>query len=180
MAARSNHRWILYGSLASLPVAAWWLAMSIAPAERAAHTTNLKMHVVEVVPTDSIFREPVRAFNDGVAHWRVLIRDAQEQPVTGARVHVDVVAPDGAVRARVTALTGADGCARFSYQLNAPESGTVYTVRVADVVHAGRSATYDRASNTATTTSFSVNQRDRPQPAQSPAAPQSRPPRPLR
>jgi hypothetical protein len=156
MAARSTRRWILYGSLAALAAAAWWLALSIAPAERAPQTSNLKMHVAEVVPTDSTFREPVRAFNDGPAYWRVLIRDVREQPVTGVRVHADVVAPDGAVGARLTAVTGEDGYARFSYPLHAPESGAVYTVRVSDVVHAGTGATYDRAANAASTTSFSL------------------------
>lgn len=180
MAARWNRAWILSGSLASLAAAAWWLAMSIAPGERAPQQTNLRVHVAEVVPTDSMFREPVLAFDDGAAYWRVLIRDAQEQPVTGVRVHVDVVASDGAVRTRLSAVTGRDGYARFAYPLRAPESDDIYTVRVADVVHAGTRAIYDRAANAASTTSFSLNQRDRPQPAQSPAAPRSRPPRPLR
>ena len=179
MAAHWNRTWILSGSLASLAVAAWGLA-TIAPAERAPQPTNLKMHVAEVVPTDSIFREPVLAFNDGSAYWRVLIRDAQEQPVTGVRVHVDVVASDGAVRTRLSAVTGGDGYARFAYPLHAPESGAVYTVRVSDVVRADTRATYDRAANAASTTSFSLNQPDRPQPPPSPAAPRSRPPRPLR
>ena len=156
MATHSNRRWILYGSVMSLAAAVVWLATSTAPTERVPQTTNLKMHVVEVVPTDSIFREPVRAFNDGVAYWRVLIRDAHEQPVTGARVHVDVVAPDAAVRARVTAVTGGNGYAQFAYQLHARESGAVYTVRIADVVHAGRGASYDRAANAASATSFSL------------------------
>jgi hypothetical protein len=177
MAARSNRRWTLYGSLASLAAAASWLAMSIAPVERPPQATNLKMHVGEIVPTDSIFREPMRAFNGGSVYWRVLIRDAQEQPVTGVGVHVDVVAPDGAILARLTAVTGGDGCARFTYPLRAPESGAVYTVRVADVVHTDPAAAYDRAANAASTTSFSVDHGDRPQPA---PRPHSRPPRPLR
>jgi hypothetical protein len=156
MSARSNGRWILYASVAWVVAAAWWVAMSIAPAERAPQTANLKMHVSEVVPTDSTFREPVRAFDDGSAYWRVLIRDAQDEAVAGVRVHVDVVAPDGAVQARLTAVTDGEGYARFAYPLHAAESGDVYTVRVSDVVPAGSGATYDRSANAASTTSFSL------------------------
>ena len=72
-----------------------------------------ELHVAEVAPTDALFREPVRAFSGGSACWRVAIRDARNRPVAAARVQIDVVTPDGAVRGRTTAMSGSDGLALF-------------------------------------------------------------------
>lgn len=122
------------------------------------------MHVSEVAPTDVTFREPVRAFDDDQAYWRVAIRDAQEHPVSGARVHMDVVLPDGAVCARLVGITGGDGFALFAYSLRGAEAAGVYTVRVTHVSHSGLGvASYDASANTAWSTSFSVNSPSRRQ-----------------
>ena len=116
----------------------------------------MKMHVEEVVPTDASFREPARTFRNDLAHWRVVIRDAREQPVADARVHVDLVDSGGGGRARLMTTTDGDGLARFTYPLESLPSG-VYTVRVIDVSHLERrDATYDRAANTGSSNSFSV------------------------
>jgi hypothetical protein len=132
----------------------WWLAR--APSIRPVDLAPVKIHVEEVVPTDAAFREAARAFSGGIAYWRVVIRDAHEQPVADARVHVDVVDSDGGVRARLMMITNIEGLARFTYPLRSLPSG-VYTVRVIDVAHLDRSeAAYDRAANTGSSNSFSV------------------------
>jgi hypothetical protein len=116
------------------------------------------MHVAEVAPTDAMFREPARAFNGGTAYWRVAVRDAQGQPVAAARVQVEIVGPDRAVRGRPLAMTGSDGLARFTYLLRGSDLPGVYTVRVVEVSHPNcGDATYDSAANDARSTSFSVN-----------------------
>jgi hypothetical protein len=115
------------------------------------------MHVTEVVPTDAAFREPARAFSGGTAYWRVTVRDAHSQPVAAARVKVEIVGPDRAVRGQPLATTGSDGVARFTYLLRGSDFPGVYTVRAVEVSHPDRDATYDRAANDARSTSFSVN-----------------------
>jgi hypothetical protein len=115
------------------------------------------MHVAEVVPTDATFREPARAFSGGTAYWRVVVRDAQRQPVAAARVQVEIVGPDRAVRERPLPTTGGDGVARFTYLLRGSDLPGVYTVRAVEVSHPDRDATYDRAADDARSTSFSVN-----------------------
>jgi uncharacterized protein YfaS (alpha-2-macroglobulin family) len=98
----------------------------------------------------------VRAFSRPFAYWRVVIRDARKQSVAGARVRVDVVGPDGAVRARLVEVTGADGLALFTYPLETRDTSGVWIVRVINVSRADGAA-YDPAANGASTTSFSVN-----------------------
>lgn len=116
------------------------------------------MHVSEVVATDAMFHEPVRAFNGDHTYWRVAVRDAQEHPVTGARVEVEVVAPGGAVCERLVGITGSNGSALFTYTLREADVAGVYTVRVSHVSHASPGvASYDPSSNTVWSTSFSVN-----------------------
>jgi hypothetical protein len=116
------------------------------------------MHVTEVVPTDATFREPVRAFGGDTAFWRVAVRDAQGQPVAAARVEVEVVGPDTALRGRPLATTGSDGVARFTHSLRGSNLPGVYTVRVVEVSHPDcRDAAYDGAANDARSTSFSVS-----------------------
>lgn len=121
-----------------------------------------KMHVAEVVATDALYREPTRAFSGDAAYWRVAIRDPDGNPVPAARVHVDVVGPDGAVRARPVTMTGSDGLALFHYSLGGDEGAGVYTVRVTAVSHADRDdAPYDSAANATWSTSFSVSRPER-------------------
>jgi len=150
----------------ALAAAGWWLVpQSLMPTGRvrpAPVAQPVKMHVAEVVATDAIFREPTRAFSGHTVYWRIAIRDAQERPIAAARVHVDVVAPDGAVRARPMTTTGIDGLALFTYSLGKAGPGGVYTVRVVDVAHACGDVEYDRAANVARSTSFSVTARTRP------------------
>jgi hypothetical protein len=149
----------------ALAAAGWWLVAQSMPTERVVSDPAeppLKMHLAEVVPTDAIFREPARAFSGDAAYWRIAIRDAQERPVAAARVHVDVVAPDGAVRARPVTTTGSDGLALFAYSLGEAGPRGVYTVRVVDVSREGGNAEYDRAASVARSTSFSVSTRPRP------------------
>jgi hypothetical protein len=144
---------VLGGALA-LSGGLWWLASR--PAMRLVDRPPMTMHVEEVVPTDASFREPARAFSNGLAYWRVLIRDAREQPVADARVHVDLVDSGGGGRARLMMITNAEGLARFTYPLGSLPSG-VYTVRVVDVSHLERpDARYDRAANSGSANSFSV------------------------
>jgi hypothetical protein len=173
---RRPARWILGVTLAIAAVVSWLAPRSAPPGQAIPAILNAlrlpgfvaavpkqrpprpKMHVADVVPTDATFREPARAFNDGPAHWRVAIRDVQERPVVGARVHVDIIGPDGVRRARLVMMTDSDGLALFTHSLGAAEMPGVYTVRVADVSHANRrDVVYDRAANTAWSTSFSVN-----------------------
>jgi hypothetical protein len=152
----------LGGALAA--AGSWLVPHLLMPAGRALPGPvgpPLKMHVAEVVATDSIFREPARAFTGHTVYWRIAIHDAQERPVAAARVHVHVVAPDGAVRARPVTTTGVDGRALFTYSLGEAGPGGVYTVRVVDVAHACGDAEYDRAANVARSTSFSVSLRPR-------------------
>jgi hypothetical protein len=156
MPALSKRRWILCGGLASAAAAALWLATQHAAPTRVPPVPPETIHVAEVVPTDPRFREPVRAFGRRSAYWRVVIRDAREHAVTGARVHVDVVGPDGGIRARLVERTGTDGLALFTYPLETRESEGVWTVRVVNVSHAGGGAAYDPTANDASTTSFSV------------------------
>jgi hypothetical protein len=112
------------------------------------------------VSTDATFHEPARAFGGSAAYWRVSIRDAQNHPVAAARVRVDVVAPDGDVRARPVTITGNDGLALFTYVLRDSELPGVYAVRVVSVSHLNRrGASYDPASNAAWANSFSVTNR---------------------
>jgi hypothetical protein len=160
MSAPLKRRWILYGALASIAAAASWLATWSAAPEHLPRAAPAPIHVAEVVPTDPLFREPVRAFSRQSAYWRVVIRDARKQAVAGARVRVDVVGPDGAVRARLVEVTGVDGLALFTYPLETREPSGVWTVRVANVSQADGGA-YDPAANGASTTSFSVNDRTR-------------------
>ena len=160
MSVPSKRRWTSYGALASIAATALCLGTWCAAPERVPPVAPAKIHVAEVVPTDPLFREPVRAFGRRSAYWRVVIRDAQEHTVTSARVHVDVVGPDGAIRARLVETTGADGLALFTYPLETPESGGVWTVRVVNVSRADGAA-YDPTANGASTTSFSVNDRTR-------------------
>jgi uncharacterized protein YfaS (alpha-2-macroglobulin family) len=73
-------------------------------------------------------------------------------------VHVDVVGPDGAVRARPTTMTGSDGLALFRHPLRPGESTGIYTVRITGLAHADRAdALYDPAANVTWSTSFSVD-----------------------
>jgi len=141
-------------------VAVLWLTLAPAPTDRTPQPPQPtpKMHVSEVVPTDALFREPARAFDGDHTYWRVAIRDTQQHPVTGARVEVELVAPDGAVCERLVSITGNDGVALFRYALREGDGAGVYTVRVSHVSHAGPGvAWYDPGSNTAWSTSFSVN-----------------------
>jgi len=129
-----------------------------------ARQASLRMHVAEVAPTDALFREPVRAFSGGSACWRVAIRDARNRPVAAARVQIDVVTPDGAVRGHTTAMSGSDGLALFTYPLDEGETEGVYTVRVVHVSHVTRGdVTYDPAADTARSASFSVSRPEKPQ-----------------
>jgi hypothetical protein len=149
----------------ALAAAGSWLVPHLMPTGRvppAPVAPPLKMHVAEVVSTDAIFREPARAFSGHTVYWRIAIRDAQERPVAAARVHVDVVAPDGAVRARPVTITGSDGLALFTYALGEAGPRGVYTVRVVDVLHECSDAEYDAAANVARSTSFSVSTWPRP------------------
>ena len=146
--------WAALAGLLALWGALWWLASR--PATRLVDRPTMKMHVEEVVPTDASFRKPARAFSHGVAYWRVVIRDAHEQPVADVRVHVDLVDPGGGGRARLMTITDREGLARFTYPLESLQSG-VYTVRVVDVSHLEQPDTrYDRAANTGSSNSFSV------------------------
>jgi hypothetical protein len=130
----------------------------LSAAASSAVPTRRRMHVVEVVPTDATFREPVRAFGGDTAFWRVAVRDALEQPVAAARVEVEVVGPDTAIRARPLATTGIDGLARFTFSLRGADVPGVYIVRVVEVSHPDcRDAAYDGAANAARSTSFSVS-----------------------
>jgi hypothetical protein len=134
-----------------------------------ARQASLRMHVAEVAPTDALFREPVRAFNGGSACWRVAIRDARNRPVAAARVQIDVVTPDGAVRGRTTAMSGSDGLALFTYPLEEGETDGVYTVRVVHVSHVTHGdVTYDPAADTARSASFSVSRPGKPRTPPSP------------
>jgi hypothetical protein len=141
--------------------AACWLAPP-APVERAVGHAPMKMHVAEIVPTDAAFHEATRAFHGTAAFWRVSIRDADNEPVAGARVRVDVVAPDGAVVGRPTMTTGADGLALFNRPLTESDVQGVYIVRVISVSHLNRDgAVYDHAANAAWANSFSVTRSSR-------------------
>jgi hypothetical protein len=117
-----------------------------------------KLHVAEVVATDALYREPTRAFSGDAAYWRVAILDARGHPVPAVRVHMDVVGPDGAVRARPATMTGSDGLALFRHSLREAENAGVYMVRVTAVSHADRAdVQYDPAANVTWSTSFSVD-----------------------
>ena len=140
---------------------ACWLAPP-APIDHVAGDAPVRMHIAEIVPTDAAFHEPTRAFHGDAAYWRVTIRDARNQPVAAARVAVDVVAPDGGVRARPTTVTGSDGLARFSLALSDTDRPGVYTLRVVSVSNLARqSAQYDTAANDAWASSFSVTRSPR-------------------
>jgi hypothetical protein len=139
----------------------YWLVPP-APVDRIAGNVPMKMHVAEIVPTDAAFHEPVRAFRGNAAYWRISIRDAQDQPVTAARVSVNVVGPDGVVRARPMMVTSDDGLARFTCPLTDADLPGIYTLRVVGVSHLIRNvAEYDSAANEAWSNSFSVNKPDR-------------------
>jgi hypothetical protein len=165
-AARSHHqalwrRWRVTWALGALGLgaAAWWIAALTMPAESVVDVPLVKMHVAEVMPTDASFGEPTRSISGGVAYWRVAIHDADEHPVPGVLVQVDVVAADGAVHARPVTTTNADGLALFRYVLPEADTSHVYTVRVVNVFHIDRrEAVYDRTANTAWSSSFSVNE----------------------
>ena len=146
---------IAAGAIA-VAAATWWAA---APRRAASpvlpEPASRSMHVAEVVPTDSAFREPQRAFGPASAYWRVSILDARAAPVVAAYVTVDLVGPDAAVCAHLVAVTGDDGAALFSYALGRQPPG-VYTVRVVNVSHADSDTSYDRAANVASANSFSA------------------------
>jgi hypothetical protein len=113
-------------------------------------------------PAPAAFHEATRAFHGTAAFWRVSIRDADNEPVAGARVRVDVVAPDGAVVGRPTMTTGADGLALFNRPLTESDVQGVYIVRVISVSHLNRDgAVYDHAANAAWANSFSVTRSSR-------------------
>ena len=115
------------------------------------------LHVAEVTPTDALYRKPAHSFGQGQAYWRVSIHDSTNGPVPAARVQVDVVAPDGTVRTRLTTMTGTDGLALFRYSLQEREHAGVFTVRVMDVSHADRDdARYDAGANVASSATFLV------------------------
>jgi hypothetical protein len=115
------------------------------------------LHVAEVVPTDALYRRPANTFGSGDAYWRVLIHDLHGNPVPAARVHVEVIGPEGTVHARLATMTGSDGLALFRYSLRDSEHVGVFTVRVNDVSHADREdALYDATTNVASSTTFLV------------------------
>ena len=117
-----------------------------------------KFHVAEVVSTDALYRKPAHTLSSAEAYWRVLIHDVHGNPVPAARVHVEVVGPDGTVHARLATMTGSDGRALFRYPLRNPDHSGVFTVSVVDVSHADRAdALYDAATNVVSSTTFLVN-----------------------
>ena len=122
----------------------------------------MKMHVAEIVPTDAAFHEVARAFGGKTAFWRVSIRDADNEPVAGARVRVDVVAPDGAVAGRAAMTTGTDGLALFNCPLSESDLQGVYTLRIISVSHVNRDgAVYDYVANETSANSFSLTRPSR-------------------
>jgi hypothetical protein len=152
--ARRFTWWALAGAF-GLALSVWGLAP--APALHPVEPALLKLHVVEVTPTDETYREPARAFGGDIAYWRVAIHDARNSPVAAARVHVEVVDSNGAVHARRVMATGRDGLALFAHLFRPLDPAGIYTVRVVDVSHVNRrDVLYDRAADTARSNSFSL------------------------
>ena len=158
--------WLVLGILAcavALGAALWSVGRFVGPAKSVVAAPSLKMHVAEVTPTEPNFAEPTRVVADGTAYWRVAIRDAEEHPLVGVLVQMDVLAADGAVRAQPVTTTNPDGLALFRYALPAADAPQVYTVRVVNLFHTLHpEAVYDRAANAAWSSSFSVSGASRP------------------
>jgi len=158
--------WLVIGVLGcavGLGAVLWWVGRFVGPAKTEVTARALRMHVAEVTPTEPNFAEPTRVVADGTAYWRVAIRDAEEHPLAGVLVQMDVLAADGAVRAQPVTTTNPDGLALFRYALPAADAPQVYTVRVVNVFHTLHpEAVYDRAANAAWSSSFSVSGASKP------------------